>query len=58
VVDQITGVHFNLSQPNKDNIEEAISGVRSKVVLEVCGSDLDAMRKSLEEARDEISKIE
>jgi len=55
---QIPGVRFNFSQPIKDNIEEAISGVRGKVVLKVYGSDLDAMRKGLEQARDELSKIE
>lgn len=55
---QIPGVRFNFSQPIKDNIEEAISGVRGKVVLKVYGTDLDAMRKSLEDARDALAKVE
>jgi len=30
---EIPGVRYNFSQPMKDNVEEAVSGVRGKVVL-------------------------
>jgi cobalt-zinc-cadmium resistance protein CzcA len=33
-------VRYNFSQPMKDNVEEAVSGVRGKVVLKVFGPDL------------------
>ncbi len=54
---QIPGVRFNFSQPIKDNIEEAVSGVRGKVVLKIFGTDLALMRNSLEEARDALKDI-
>ncbi|MEB3197840.1 MAG: CusA/CzcA family heavy metal efflux RND transporter [Candidatus Sericytochromatia bacterium] len=50
-VSEIPGVRFNFSQPIKDNVEEAVSGVRGKVVLKVFGTDLDAMRKALDQAK-------
>jgi cobalt-zinc-cadmium resistance protein CzcA len=49
-VSQIPGVRFNFSQPIKDNVEEAVSGVRGKVVLKIFGQDLEAMRSTLERA--------
>ncbi|MDX2169904.1 MAG: CusA/CzcA family heavy metal efflux RND transporter [Deltaproteobacteria bacterium] len=47
---QIPGVNFNFSQPIKDNVEEAVSGVRGKIVLKVFGTDLDQMRETLEQS--------
>ena len=47
----IPGVRYNFSQPMKDNVEEAVSGARGKVVLKMFGSDLTLMRQSLERAR-------
>src|SRR5262249_26438886 len=52
----IPGVRYNFSQPIKDNVEEAISGVRGQVVLKIFGSDLDAMRDALQKARDVLAK--
>lgn len=43
----IPGVRFNFSQPIKDNVEEAVSGVRGKVVLKIYGPDLETMRTAL-----------
>ena len=37
---EIPGVRYNFSQPMKDNVEEAVSGVRGKVVLKIFGPDL------------------
>jgi len=54
---EIPGVRFNFSQPMKDNVEEAMSGVRGKVVLKIFGYDLEQMRQSLLDALDQISKV-
>ena len=54
---EIPGVSFNFSQPIKDNVEEAVSGVRGKVVLKIFGTDLDVMRETLEEAVRALAKV-
>src|SRR5213078_1458513 len=54
---QIPGVQYNFSQPIKDNVEEAVSGVRGKVVLKIFGTDLEKMRASLEEARGALAGV-
>ena len=54
---EIPGVRFNFSQPIKDNVEEAVSGVRGKVVLKIFGTDLVAMRDTLEKARDVLKEV-
>jgi heavy metal efflux system protein len=46
----IPGVSFNFSGPIKDNVEEAVSGVRGQVVLKIFGTDLDVMKKTLEQS--------
>jgi len=33
----ITGVSFNYSQPIKDNVDEAISGVKGELVVKIFG---------------------
>lgn len=43
----IPGARFNFSQPIKDRVEEAVSGVRGQVVLKIFGQDFDVMRKKL-----------
>ena len=54
---EIPGVSFNFSQPIKDNVEEAVSGVRGKVVLKIFGTDLPTMRTTLEEALTAIQAV-
>jgi cobalt-zinc-cadmium resistance protein CzcA len=54
---EIPGVRYNFSQPMKDNIEEAVSGVRGKVVLKIFGSDLGKMRETLERAKDALKPV-
>lgn len=54
---EIPGVRFNFSQPIKDNVEEAVSGVRGKVVLKIFGSDLGAMRATLEQAKAALKPV-
>ncbi|QSA96617.1 efflux RND transporter permease subunit [Methylococcus sp. EFPC2] len=53
----IPGVRFNFSQPIKDNVEEAVSGVRGKVVLKIYGTDLEKMRATLEEAKAMLKSV-
>ncbi|MGX2040320.1 efflux RND transporter permease subunit [Methylocaldum sp. MU1018] len=53
----IPGVRFNFSQPIKDNVEEAVSGVRGKVVLKIYGADLGRMRATLEEAKSALKDV-
>jgi cobalt-zinc-cadmium resistance protein CzcA len=47
----LPGIRFNFSQPIKDNVEEAVSGVRGKVVLKIYGTDLEKMRATLDDAK-------
>jgi len=54
---EIPGVRYNFSQPMKDNIEEAVSGVRGKVVLKIFGTDLGRMRTALEQAKDALKDV-
>jgi len=54
---EMPGIRFNFSQPIKDNVEEAVSGVRGKVVLKIFGTDLSAMRGTLEKARDVLKDV-
>jgi cobalt-zinc-cadmium resistance protein CzcA len=54
---EIPGVRYNFSQPMRDNIEEAVSGVRGKVVLKVFGPDLARMRTTLEQAKEALKRV-
>ncbi|MBC8066755.1 MAG: efflux RND transporter permease subunit [Deltaproteobacteria bacterium] len=55
---EIPGVKFNFSQPIKDRVEEAVSGVRGKVVLKAYGTDLTQMRETLLSAKDALAEVE
>jgi cobalt-zinc-cadmium resistance protein CzcA len=55
---EIPGVRFNFSQPIKDNVEEAVSGVRGKVVLKIFGTDLAAMRGALLQAKEALRDVD
>ena len=54
---EIPGVRYNISQPIKDNVEEAVSGVRGQVVLKIFGVDLESMRATLEKANDALGGV-
>ena len=56
-VGQIPGVRYNFSQPIKDNVEEAVAGVRGKVVLKVFGTETAVMRATLEQARARLAGV-
>lgn len=40
----IDGVDFNFSQPIKDNVDEAISGVKGELVIKVFGNNIDTLQ--------------
>ena len=54
---EIPGVRYNFSQPMKDNVEEAVSGVRGKVVLKIFGPDLEKMRTTLEQVKETLKPV-
>jgi cobalt-zinc-cadmium resistance protein CzcA len=54
---EIPGVSFNFSGPIKDNVEEAVSGVRGQVVLKIFGTDLDVMKTTLERCVTALGKV-
>jgi cobalt-zinc-cadmium resistance protein CzcA len=54
---EIPGVSFNFSGPIKDNVEEAVSGVRGQVVLKIFGTDLDVMKSTLERCVATLAKV-
>ena len=54
---EIPGINFNFSQPIKDSVEEAVSGVRGKIVVKVFGSDLRSMRDTLMRVIDAIGDV-
>jgi cobalt-zinc-cadmium resistance protein CzcA len=56
-LNEMPGVRFNFSQPIKDNVEEAVSGVRGKVVLKIFGQDLARMRATLEQAKEALKAV-
>ena len=49
----IEGVEFNFSQPIKDNVDEAISGVKGELVVKLFGTKLD----ELQQLGDQIAEI-
>jgi cobalt-zinc-cadmium resistance protein CzcA len=56
-LEQIPGIRYNFSQPIKDNVEEAVSGVRGQVVLKIFGTDLEGMRTTLQKAKEALSTV-
>jgi len=54
---EIPGVSFNFSGPIKDNVEEAVSGVRGQVVLKIFGTDLDVMKATLQQCLATLANV-
>jgi cobalt-zinc-cadmium resistance protein CzcA len=54
---EIPGVEYNFSQPIKDNVEEAVAGVRGKVVLKVFGTGMKEMREALSDAKQKLAAV-
>ncbi|MBI3786511.1 MAG: efflux RND transporter permease subunit [Deltaproteobacteria bacterium] len=45
----LPGVTYNFSQPIKDNVDEAISGVKGELSIKLSGPDLDILQAKAEE---------
>ena len=48
-LDAIPGIDLNFSQYIKDNVEEALSGVKGELVVKVFGPDLNVLQQKAEE---------
>ena len=56
-LEAIPGVELNFSQYIKDNVDEALSGVKGELVVKVFGPDLEVLQRKAEEIRRVMSKI-
>lgn len=56
-VADIEGVDFSFSQPIKDNVDEAISGVKGELVLKIFGKDLSILQDIAFAAKDIIKAV-
>ena len=56
-LDGFVGVQFSVSQPIKDNVDEAISGVKGDLVLKFYGRKLDELIETAEKAQKIVEKI-
>jgi len=52
------GVTFNFSQPIKDNVDEAISGVKGELSIKIFGPDLDVLQQKAEAIAQVLSRID
>jgi heavy metal efflux system protein len=52
------GVTFNFSQPIKDNVDEAISGVKGELSIKIFGPDLDVLQERAEQVTKILSRIQ
>ncbi|MDQ6829852.1 MAG: CusA/CzcA family heavy metal efflux RND transporter [Gemmatimonadota bacterium] len=53
----IPGVDFNFSQYIKDNVEEALSGVKGELVVKIFGPDLAVLQQKAEEVQRVMSGV-
>jgi cobalt-zinc-cadmium resistance protein CzcA len=56
-LDAIPGVELNFSQYIKDNVEEALSGVKGELVVKVFGPDLSVLQQKAGEVEHVMSRI-
>ena len=54
---QIPGIQLNFSQYIKDNVEEALSGVKGELVVKVFGADLAVLQRTAGRIRDVMATI-
>lgn len=52
----IKGVDFNFSQPIKDNVDEAISGVKGELVVKIFGPKLENLQTYADQIADVLKK--
>ena len=58
VLERRPGVAYNFSQPIKDRIEEAISGVRGQIVVKLYGEDFTAMQAAMQGIFEIVSHLD
>ncbi|MBC7673657.1 MAG: efflux RND transporter permease subunit, partial [Polaromonas sp.] len=56
-LEAIPGVDLNFSQYIKDNVEEALSGVKGELVVKIFGSDLSTLQQKAAEVQHVMSRI-
>ena len=52
------GVTFNFSQPIKDNVDEAMSGVKGELSIKIFGADLDVLQEKAEAIAKVLSQVD
>ena len=52
------GITFNFSQPIKDNVDEAISGVKGELSIKIFGPDLDVLQEKAEAIAQVLAGVE
>lgn len=57
-LDEFVGIQYSVSQPIKDNVDEAISGVKGDLVLKFYGRNLDDLISSANNAAEIIRKVD
>ena len=56
-LDRIPGIEFNFSQYIKDNVEEALSGVRGELVIKIFGADLRVLQEKAVEIQRVVNSV-
>ena len=51
------GIVFNYSQPIRDNVEEAVSGVNASLAVKIFGSDFDELDKAADEVMAQLKNV-
>jgi cobalt-zinc-cadmium resistance protein CzcA len=57
-LDAIPGIDLNFSQYIKDNVEEALSGVKGELVVKIFGPDLTVLQQKAAEVKQVMSGVE
>ncbi len=51
------GIVFNYSQPIRDNVEEAVSGVNASLAVKIFGSDFNELDKAADEVMGQLKNV-
>lgn len=51
------GIVFNYSQPIRDNVEEAVSGVNASLAVKIFGNDFDELDKAADEVMAQLKHV-
>ncbi|MEO8413394.1 MAG: CusA/CzcA family heavy metal efflux RND transporter [Ginsengibacter sp.] len=51
------GIVFNYSQPIRDNVEEAVSGVNASLAVKIFGTDFDQLDKAADEVMAQLQTV-